>query len=1270
MAHCGCRGECTCIIKPGSDNVHVYGGGSLDDPYLIAVDDAGGGGGGAVTSVNGETGAVTLTAGEVGASPIGHDHPTSDITSGTFALARLGTGTPASGKYVDGGTGAWTTLPAGGGGGGGLPAGIGDPADYMALDGAVINAGTATTGFFGANLATTTLDGSSCVSSAINAQENVTAGYNLSPAQTTAGKEFVAVDYAWAQQDGYGGDSEIQHLKIADGASLAGNAMQVEVPRLPQSQWITLVVPVGSLTQVASVGVINDRPGQYASAGKKIKNFWKNIRWANQTEADQALQEGAVLISPTYTPGITAEVNQPVDGKTRVNLDPDAAWIDRFGGFHHIREFGLPEDGSVECSMVIAKAMGVIPYGGTLLFPPGGKYWVDYPIPVADGITVDFNGSTLFTKVWRGGNNNTQDPILDLNGAKDVRLVRPRLFGYRQTTFNGSTLDTYAGSPTNSGNTKLLDALDEAVQLRDSNDNSVWWARVLLEQLSTADKALVLAYDPTFTVGNVWIFNLSDNNHVSSDCVIEAVNTITGVVEATRSLTLTSTPTDYVLTWSPIDLEAKISLRVRKATANANTITITNARPYGYTAYDSSHDSANAISVRGTNIYIEDFFVEGAATDALDWTSASNRGLIVKGGVSKSCCRQGVSFNMGQDGVIEDIIVIGPHRSGVDVEPYDKTWQVSNLRLRNFRIVGAQNWGMTFNNWGGVKNFEVDGATIERCGSGSFLGGGRGGRVANIIADGLVRVSGQSMRGDSVTCSELQLSAGNTIFDSGSDQLTTVVGSTGGPTNTVTVASAALLSVGQRINFSQSGGTVYPDKRITAINGTDVTFDGDALTWTASLEVFNENALYESKDNVFSDVTLTGSTGPLVYGKNRVVGVRGSGTAPHPSTTAIVTESSSLGSWDMVDDVLSRQFAASFRAPRQSDPPFIYGGLGLRGQSLMGVNGLSGSWVTSTVQTGSGVSVGRTTSSAVDLGVRGLTVVVGLELYSLTNAARISTLVEVSMDNSNWYSVGTLRRISASGVYENMVVRGCERYLRTTTLITEPTGSTSVTYNVFASRSVPNRNLSGTFSGSSSSSQTVAFPSKDGPTFSNFGNTLTQSTQSGGTLTAQTYYYRIGARTRMAGPATWFATERSITLSGGNNAVEFSIEKWHNRPGWWVDGFTLLRGTSAGTYTQRYDVLPKAGVETFTYRHGSSGWRDWGGYIGPTSPTSEFPDHPQFTYPTASPKLTVSDESGFELDANYRVFTMPAYTSCTKRVDGFDVTFASALTTFDWFIVR
>lgn len=52
------------------------------------------------------------------------------LTSGTVAVAQLGTGTPAAGKYVDGGTGAWTALPSGG------KASSGNAGDFQIGDGA------------------------------------------------------------------------------------------------------------------------------------------------------------------------------------------------------------------------------------------------------------------------------------------------------------------------------------------------------------------------------------------------------------------------------------------------------------------------------------------------------------------------------------------------------------------------------------------------------------------------------------------------------------------------------------------------------------------------------------------------------------------------------------------------------------------------------------------------------------------------------------------------------------------------------------------------------------------------------------------------------------------------------------------------------------------------------------------------------------------------------------------------------------------------------
>lgn len=124
------------------------GAGPFDEPDLTRLDPAsltpapqystvnerltalesGGGGGTAPDATTTSKGIVKL-AGELGGTAdlptvpglagkanTSHTHNASDVNGGVLAVARLGSGTPAAGKYVDGGTGAWTTLPAGGGG--------------------------------------------------------------------------------------------------------------------------------------------------------------------------------------------------------------------------------------------------------------------------------------------------------------------------------------------------------------------------------------------------------------------------------------------------------------------------------------------------------------------------------------------------------------------------------------------------------------------------------------------------------------------------------------------------------------------------------------------------------------------------------------------------------------------------------------------------------------------------------------------------------------------------------------------------------------------------------------------------------------------------------------------------------------------------------------------------------------------------------------------------------------------------------------------------
>lgn len=1142
----------------------------------------------------------------------------------------------------------------------GLPAGIGSPDDFTAIDGAVINAGTSTTGFF-SGTATATVDSLACVRTQVSTTAGQTAGLTITP-QTTTGKKFVAVDMAWASVDGFAYNiADLQHLKITDGAALAGNASTVTIPAFPQNKWLTMVIPVNALTEVESIGVINDISAGYQTGGQKINNYWRNIRWANQTEADQALQEGAALLSPTYTPGITAEVTTPVPGKTRVNLDPDVAWIDRLGGVRHIREWGVPEDGLTECSILIAQALGELSYGDTLLFPPNGFYWTDYPIRIPAGITVNFNGSTLFTRVFKGGNNNVQDPVLGVY-ASNVTLKRPRIFGFRQASYNGSDLSAVAGSPSNSSTNKLLDAQGESVHMLTVNAKVPWYARYPLVMFPSAVRTLITNTYPTFKLGNAWTFTLSDSAQVANDCILEAVNEQTNVVEATRTLTLTNIPTEYVLAWTPTNLEAKVSVRVRKATATANTITIASTKLFGFTQYSASNDSANAIQVVGAqNVLIEDYHVEGAATDAIDCTSAANDGIVVRNGVSRCCSRQGLSFNLGKNGVFDGAWIIGPHRSGVDVEPYALDWVVSNMTIKNMRIVGAENWGIAMNNWAGVKDLVVDNLTVERCLVGTFIGGARGALITNIKGDGALSFKGQNMRGGDLVGSNLIISNESAIIDDGGKLLASATG-TGSSSNTMAVDSVASLVVGQRVHIVNTNQVVTPNVRITAIASLNVTFDGSAISWAAGADMYHETAYVESSDNIFTDVTVTTGTSARITGRNKVINLRGSGGLPINNNVALLTGLGGTQAQRVEEqDGLTRTFNRSFVSDRSTEPPFTYGGLNLRGQALNGLRGLSSKVNTATVLQVENTNVTRGTGSSTDLGMRGLPVTFNLATWFAGTPGRISVTLETSQDNTNWYTLGSFPDVLVSGQGEVMHVRFCERYVRAQYLITgtaNPLAYASVT----ALSYVPSRNVSGTWTGSSSTTATVTFPSKGGPAIASFS----LSAGTGGTLTpSTTYYYRIGARTREAGPATWLA-QQSVALGGSQNAVSFNLSVWHAGTPWWTDGFSVLRGTSSGTYTVRYDVLPKADVETFDLRHESAWWGDNGAYF---NPASEYPDHP-ITYQTASPKLTATDESGLERDNAYQLITSPAYTSITKRTDGFDVTFGSALTSFDWFLVR
>jgi hypothetical protein len=155
----------------------------------------------------------------------------------------------------------------------------------------------------------------------------------------------------------------------------------------------------------------------------------------------------------------------------------------------------------------------------------------------------------------------------------------------------------------------------------------------------------------------------------------------------------------------------------------------------------------------------------------------------------------------------------------------------------------------------------------------------------------------------------------------------------------------------------------------------------------------------------------------------------------------------------------------------------------------------------------------------------------------------------------------------------------------------------------------------------------------------------------------------------------WIA-EKNLTTSVSQTSVGVSVERWHigGDEGYQTEGFSVLRGTTAGVYDTRYDVLPKPGVILFKGRHDVSTWVDLGTSMSvATDFTTGFPT----TYPTVGGPYLAVDESGWEPDIAYGVTVTPSWLTTVavtaKRRDGFDLSFGTAApanATIDWLLVR
>lgn len=623
-----------------------------------------------------------------------------------------------------------------------LPNGVVSADSFSALTGAQIDSCDATTGWTLVQPST----GGTVTSDAVTKTEGTASVSGLMGFKQTQSSKFlrtfttpvditshtlVAFD-VMQTLDGPGVDISELDIKVADGTDLVnGNVNTIPFPNVASGAWTTVVLPLSGLTAIKSIGLHRTRniDGRDTITNWRRRIHIDNVRFLNESALDQAIgsaDDVCVFVGASYTPPADQTPRYLPEGKAIVA--PHAGVFTGLNKVVHLHDFLWDVDGaetgetdvSTQVNTIINSALP----GQIIRATAGATYRFDQDLRiVANDVTVDFTGATCFLTY----KSNT--PFVTVVLSRNMRFVGGSWFGYYPTgPYNGSGLTTVAGTPTTSGTTKLLDALDESVKLPvHTNWNAgSYFARHVPRQLGLADDGEgARCY---------WQFTMHDSAQVAGDCQVIVSNELTGVVYKTETLTLTGTPTLYTV---PLNIDAilheRLRVTVKKATATTNTITIATYVPYGDCTYNATYDIASAFLVASSyGITIEDMLIEGFGGDAVQVSDANVRFLTVRNVVSRGMRRQGMSFNQGEDMLIEGCTLSECGRSALDFEPFAATWFTRNVVVRNVVMYNVVNYGFAMANWSRNINYTIDGADLYGCRLGMIFGGFRNGRLANL----------------------------------------------------------------------------------------------------------------------------------------------------------------------------------------------------------------------------------------------------------------------------------------------------------------------------------------------------------------------------------------------------------------------------------------------------------------------------------------------------------------------------------------------------------
>lgn len=289
---------------------------------------------------------------------------------------------------------------------------------------------------------------------------------NLPSDQTVGTHEAIAIDFQWNFNAAINVSFDIAvvfEFFVSSAVDMGGITNTRRAPNLVSGDNMTVIIPVTGLSAVRSLG-IRTRDVWNIQSGAKGDVLFDNIRWASQTELEAALGQAAsqsVLLSADYAPSVAQRTFAIPSTQSILDTRPATTILSNFNGIKYARQYQLPEDRTTDVSAQIQEVIDSLVDGDSLLFPARKQYRVDSQqivIRNLRNVTIDANDSAFFLTADRNPS------LFALDTLSDITLRRFKGYGTRVETDLGSTFTNVTGSPTISGTTKQLDALDESIR--------------------------------------------------------------------------------------------------------------------------------------------------------------------------------------------------------------------------------------------------------------------------------------------------------------------------------------------------------------------------------------------------------------------------------------------------------------------------------------------------------------------------------------------------------------------------------------------------------------------------------------------------------------------------------------------------------------------------------------------------------------------------------------------------------------------------------------